>query len=205
MEQRLLLILILVCFACGCSDKPKSPVALRVRTDTAEGQFKWIVQKLEHAVLDFSSTRRSGLTIYKRKVDSELIPPADGVDHYRGRITISYEAKYIPEETPALFDKEKQSEKRREEMKKMEQYAGLDDEDKPYDPLAQRFQSEMEDLAAKGGKPLGQPNTVETPKLKNAKVYELAHLDGRWKLMTDLDSNSEKNWFAYALGEEIGK
>lgn len=200
MEKRLLLLLALVVLACGCKDKSKALPATRMRTDTPEGQFKWLVQRLEHAVLDFSSTQGSGLTISSRKVDSELIPPSDDVDHYRGRITISYEAKYVPEKLPNLFDREKESEKKREEMRRLEGFAGGDDRVEPLDPLAQKFQSDMEDLAAKGGRPMRKPSTVDSPELSEARVFELAHTDGRWKLLTELEGRSEKNWFEYAFG-----
>ena len=204
MEKRLLLFAVLLSIASGCSDEVQSIPASPVERNSPEGQFEWFIQRLERAVLDFSSSQTSGLSISNRTLDSELIPPSQEVDYYRAKVTISYEAAYVPESIPTIVDKDKEEEKRREKMRRMESYSGLeDDPDQPMDPLADKFRTEMEDLAASSRLPARSPDILETPNLKDTKVYELAYHNDQWEVVTELESESEKLWFDYALGKDL--
>lgn len=203
MNKISLSLVLLSCLVCGCDNANNLP-APSVETNTPEGKFDWVMQKLKRAILDTSADRSSGLSISDRSIESELIPPSEGVDHYRARITVSYEAEYVPNEIPVAVDREKEAEKRREEMRKMQEYSGLSqDEDEPFDPLSERMSSEMEDLAVSSRPPKRSPELLEVPSTKESKVYELAYQNDHWKLLTELETESEKLWFDYALGKDL--
>ncbi len=201
--DRLLLIILMGLTVLGCDSPRASLPPRRIDTTTPEGQFDWIMQRLERVVLDFSSGERSGLRIGKRTLDHELFPPNDEISYYTAKVTVSSEKGYVPEKPLPLIDKEEIKEKRRRAMRRFNKQAGLEDEEEEFfDPIKKRFDTEMEDIAARRGGPIQSSVDIETPVLTDVAVYELAYQDDRWQLQTELETEYEQLWFEYALGPE---
>ena len=199
MDRYLLLVLIL--FTGIACDKPRPALPpRRIDTATPEGKFEWAMQRLERAVLDFTSGQRSGLHIGNREIAHELFPPTADSKRYTARVVITSEQSYVPSEPLGSIDEEEILEKRRREIKRFNERAGIEDpEDTEFDPIARRFQSQMDDLTARHSGPTRRFNNLDTPELKVEQVYELVFRENRWQLETEVETEHERLWFDYAL------
>ena len=201
---RLNLILCLLSVCLGCSGEASTPSTNHASVNTPQGQFEWAMQRLERAILDFGPSGSSGLIAGNRRISHELFEPEGESGHYTALVTVTTEATYVPDTLPSVVDKEKAREKKREKMRKMEALNRIDgSENEVFDPLADRFSQQMEDLAAEGGGPTKTAPLIEAPTTEETKIYELAYLEDRWQLQTEVSTEHEELWFQYALGEDL--
>ena len=184
----------------GCGESRRTIPTMQIRTDTPEGKFDWVMQRLERAVLDFSPVQRAGLHFGRRNVTHQLFPPTEERAHYTAVVKIQSEAAYVHDKPLEVVDKEKERQKRRQAMRRFNQQAGIDDpDDGTFDPLANKFTSQIEDLAAETEPLRVRKTEIETPRVEDIKEYELAYLDERWQLQTEVETDYERLWFEYAL------
>ncbi len=187
----------------GCQkSRPSLPVA-RIDTSSPVGEFDWAMQKLERAVVEFQPSRRDGLQVGKRKVSYKVFPPNAERDHYTARVVIESETMYVLEESLDSVEEERERRRREQARKNFEQQVNPDDplDQVEFDPLQQKFQSQMEDIAAESRVPRGPEPTIETPQVSHRRVYELAYLEEHWRLLTETETDYERLWFAYALDQ----
>jgi hypothetical protein len=199
---KLYCLTLVVVLSLGCEEsRPIVPVP-RIDTSTPTGEFEWAMEKLKRAVVEFQPSRRDGLQVGKRNVSYEVFPPDSERDDYTARVTIESEMVYVIEEPPDSLEEEREQQRREQARKNFERQVSPDDplDTSDYDPVQQKFLSQMEDLAAKSHVPHGAEPTIETPQVSHRKVYELAYLAGRWQLQTEPETDYERLWFEYALG-----
>ena len=203
--DRCLSIALLAFAVLGCEKRYASLPPGRIDTSTPEGQFEWVMQRLERTVLDTGwGDRSAGLRIANREIKHDLFPPTSEKSHYTASVTITSVKGYVPEEPLQLIDEEKVMKKRRREIKRIKERAGFEDPDEgEFDPLASKFQSQMDELAARHQGPTRRLETLDTPTTKEEKIYELAFRDGRWELETEVQTEHERLWFEYALQSRI--
>jgi len=198
--KRLLCLVLLVALPLGCDDSGTHLPHERVDTSTPAGQFEWAMQKLQRAVLEFHPSRQDGLKIGKRNVSYKLFPPDDKKNHYTARVTIESEILYV-HDNPLDAMKEAEEERRKQAQESFRQQTQPDDplDAANEDPLQQKFLSQMEGLAGKAKVKSTPPPVMDYPEVSERKVYDLAYLDGRWQLQTEVETDHERLWFEYAL------
>ena len=201
--SRLCCLMLAAVLSLGCEEsRPILPVA-RIDTSTPAGEFEWVMQKLERAVIEFQPSRRDGLRVGKRNVSYEVFPPDAEKEHYTARVVIESETMYVLEKPLDSVEEEREQRRREQARNNFEQQVNPDDplDQAEFDPLQQKFLSQMEDIAAESRVPHGPEPTLETPQMIHRKVYELAYLDGQWQLLTETETDYERLWFAYALDQ----
>ena len=194
---RIFCITVAVLFLVGCEKSRPVATPASVERNTPEGQFNWIMQRLERAVLDFRPSQRAGLKIGKPKINHEIFPPDDKNSYYTARVTIESETIYVHDKPLLGADREKKRQgrlKQERERRKIEQESEIDD------PLAEKFMQQMEEIAAKPRTPTVPDATIDNPRATDLKVYDLAYLQGQWELRSEPETDHERLWFQYALG-----
>ena len=189
----------------GCTESRPIPPVARVDTSTPSGEFDWAMQRLERAVIEFQPSSRDGLQSGKRTVKYKVFPPESETDHYTARVVIETETIYLLEDPLDSAEEEREARRRERARKNFEQQVNADDSnsDAEFDPLQQKFLSQMEKIAAESRVPRGPEPILETPQMSYRKIYELAYLEDRWQLQTKTETDYERLWFEYALQEPI--
>jgi hypothetical protein len=194
---RVYCLIAVVMLSHGCSQSQPASPSTATSGNSPAGQFEWVMQRLERAVLDFRPSQRSGLMISTPKITHELFPPDATRTHYEARVTIESEAAYVHDRSLLASGLEKKRQERLEREKaqrKFEQQSEIED------PLAEQFMEQMEEIAAEPRIPRIPEAVIETQQASDRKAYELAYLKGRWELQTEPETDHERLWFEYALG-----
>jgi hypothetical protein len=185
-------------FSHGCSrSQPATSLG-----STPAGQFEWVMQRLERAVLDFRPSQRSGLWIGTPIITHELFPPDATEPRYKARVTIESKVAYVHDQPLLASDQEK---KRQEFLEHEKNQREIEQQSEVEDPLIEEFMDQMEELAAEPPTTL-PPTTlmpevlIKNPQASDRKVYDLVYLKGRWELPAEPETDHERLWFEYALG-----
>jgi len=169
-------------FSCGCADQPSVAV---VQEDPA-GEFEWGMTRLQRALRLFRPSGVDGLNVTERKVEYELIPPDDQNSNYTARVTIVSETSFL--HGKRLLQKEEKSAAQ----------AALEFED----PLAEETDEyrKLIELPGTGPQaPAVAPTRIEPRSLDSKTVFELAYVQGHWKLTQTPEKKHEQLWFEYAF------
>ena len=182
-----LLVLILILSGnSGCNKEPQTQLKTTQAKHLPVKQFEWGMERLQRA-LDFSKPSLADGLYTDRKMAYELIEPTAGSDdRYTAKVTVTSTTEFIHE-------KRKTSDKDQKEIKNKDQAEKLKLGN--VDPLEQV-------LELPGAGP--QVSTVPPPKVEprsidNQIVFDLAYMDGKWKLQTEPDHEYQKMWFKYAF------
>ena len=167
----------------GCGDTSASSRAEQAADDPV-AKFEWGMQRLERAVLDFRPTVSDGVSITERKVSHELFPPGTKADHYTAVVTVTTEAEFL-HDIRKKDDKEEKAEEKKEELE-------IDD------PLEDK-DAKLIDIPGAGPEVPAAAAQIEPRSLDSETVFELAFLDGAWKLTSEPEEKYEQLWFEYAF------
>lgn len=181
-------------FVPGCDEvsnsaQPASQQSAQAGPDPV-GDFEWGIERLERALRVFRPRGGDGVAVTERKVEHELFPPHDTVDHYTARIVVTSETAFIHGQR--AMEEKLQSQEKQEQSLQEDVEALLDRKDDE--------SAKMIDLKNVGPQAPDAPAAdVDTRSVDNRTVFELAFLDGRWKLTNEPKFEYEKEWFKYAF------
>jgi hypothetical protein len=186
------------------------------QTDTrpaAEKSFDEIAQIVKSALetggvgmqggfVDNKGNARSQFSVHN-DVTSEIIPPTDGSEAYRAKITVKSRTTYSLRRIP-------DSEKKNSDQDNKKKSSGQDSGANPPDDTPQTGPNGVEVLdqdlvtPSKGKSlPGGQPDdAVSRLADEESRTYDLAYESGHWVLKSELDPKTEQsvsNAFKYAL------
>ncbi len=197
--HRLLLATIVLTLPLGCGESRPAGPNTKINNSSPEGQFDWVIQRLERVVLDSHPSPQSGLKVGNRKVSYELFPPDETRPNYTAQVTIVSTMKYVHDGLLGTADKEKQRQER-QERRRIEK--SMEERPEYEDPLAEKFMTQMEELADESSMKVVPEASVKSPEMTERNVYELAYRSGRWELTTEPETDHERLWFEYALGPQ---
>jgi hypothetical protein len=170
-------------FNYGCGDSGTEQKAKTEPEDTAKEDFDWAMERLQQALDTSGSVARLNLRV-KRDLSYELLPPDGSRANYAARVTIKTRSDYIPD-APIIPQSDEDAQP---------SDLALDTAEDSTDPL-----DPTQNLRTK--QPLFAELPTRIPNIEETKVYELAYLEKRWQLQTELESDHEKMWFEYSLQE----
>jgi len=194
-------LVVVVMILAGCEKTQPIVPSVSTQRSSPTGQFDWLMQRLQRAVLDFRPSQRAGLRVGRPKITHELFAPDDERAHYAASITIESNTAYVHDQTSRASEKEK---KRKEKLKREKNRRKLESQSEVEDPLAEKFMEQMDEIAAEPRMQRMPDVTIENQQASDRKTYDLAYLKGRWQLQTELETVHEKLWFEYALGTAPG-
>jgi hypothetical protein len=198
--------LIVAASCTSCSDGKPSPAAARNAKPTPEESFNTIVETFRRRIEDTpvgfvasNSTGRSSM-IGTNKVSSELIRPTNQADPYKAVITVTSESRYRIRRTK----KEASDDKERDQNSDTSNPNPLGEigADKSVDALDPALISKPAPLEAQAGRITEDVITPPTSQEKDVRKYELVYENGRWTLITELNTKTEQliqNAFRNAL------
>jgi len=170
-------------FNSGCGESNTAPQPAVIVEDPV-GEFEWGMTRLERALRLFRPSAVGGLSISEREMTHELIPPNDKNSNYTALVTIVSKASF-------LHGKRLKKKKETSEASK--------NESKIDDPLSEQDDySKFIDIPGTGSRPVDTPK-LETRSLDSTTVFELAYLEGHWKLTKQPEKKHEQIWFEYAF------
>jgi hypothetical protein len=177
----------------GCDTSDSAALRAKKALPKPEAEFNWVIMRLEHALEMF---RPSGLGLQsKREMTYQLNPPNESQVNYTALVTISsktfFRSDYLP---PAKVIKKEKPEF------DYNAYGNILEDDPLADPLNNPSQ-EYAELATK--KPVIASTPTPIPSIDEVENFELAHLEGKWRLITKTASDRAQNWFDYALETSI--
>ncbi len=202
----------------GCQKHPTAPPHQVDTRPAAVQSFDEIAQVVKSALetggvggvqggfVDEKGNARSQFSVHNN-VTSELIPPTDGSDAYRAKITVksktTYSLRHIPD-----------TEKKDSDQDNKKNNKGQDSGANPMDDTPQTGPNGVEVLdpglvsSPAKSKPLPGnkvDNSVSRLADEESRTYDLAYENGRWVLKTELDPKTEQsvsNAFKFALAQQ---
>jgi len=170
----------------GCEETKTAAEIAKDRADP-EGEFEWGMERLKRALRDFSPSGADGVKVTDRKVEHKFFPPDKEHPNYRARVTITTETAFLHDKRGP---KEAEAEPKEDEEPKID------------DPLNDPEDEYSKVLDGAGTGPAGgnKPAVAIEPRiLESETVFELAYLDGKWKLTKQPEKKHEQLWFEYAF------
>lgn len=167
----------------GCEPTPIAvPPAPPI--STPQSKLEWAMERLERALEEFQPPQSVGLRM-KRSMAYEFIPVDPAHPHPTALVTIESKTMYLPDEPVQQEDKQEE-----EEEPAFEPIIDPEEEDNGLPPLRVPKVRVQEPLTA-------APSP--SPSIESRTTYELNFIDDRWQLQSEVESESERNWFEYAL------
>lgn len=179
----------------GCQRQTKLQTPAVVR-NSPEAKFDWIIQRLERA-LELGKPSLAGIQV-ERKVSYNLQKPAAPDESYTARVVINTNTKYsLPTSAnrnrSASPDEEGGAPSALESVGISDPLASLK---KGHQPMSGNKKPRAKsDVTVRQRARLGASSRV----LQEERIFDFAHLDGQWQLQTDLESETERLWFDYAM------
>lgn len=164
----------------GCDGSGTAETKKRTPAEIAKIDFDYTMERLQQALDTSGSAAHLNLRV-KHELKYELVPPDTTRSNFTARVTIKSRSDYIPEK-PYAPAEEKAKQENPSEL--------IEDSLKSSDNL---------DFETRQQKPLVATPPAKLPSVEEVKEFEMAYLDGRWKLQTEPDSELEQMWFDYAL------
>jgi len=174
-------------FSSGCGGSKADPPSTAVVHEDPAGEFEWGMTRLKRALRLFRPSGGDGLSV-KRKVEHELIPPNDKNAHFTARVTVFSKASF-------LHAKRKPKENKKPDAAQNEKSAFED-------PLAEKDDEFSKYIDIPGTGPqesIGRAIQIKPRQLDSKSVFDLAYVDGHWKLTKTPEKKYEQLWFDYAF------
>ncbi len=174
-------------FGIGCGGSSADQSSSSVVQDDAVGDFEWGMKRLKRALRNFRPSGDGGFFVTDRNVEDELIPPNEKTPYYTARVTVTSKGSFMHA-------------KRGPKKEKPE--AEQDEESKIEDPLAEKDDdlSKYLDIPGTGSRSSsGGAVSVGPRELDIKSVFELAYIEGHWKLTKTPEKKYQQLWFEYAF------
>jgi len=174
-------------FAVGCGGTVANPKQAAPISEAPLKEFEWGMKRLERALQLYRPGGSKGLNITDRKLDSQLFPPNDENPTYRARVTITTEIAFMHG--------------RRKSTKEGESNEAPDESPEIDDPFAEKSDDwdQLIDSPGTGPRASAAAARIETRSLENETIFDMAYVEGHWRLVRQPELKHEQLWFKYAF------
>jgi hypothetical protein len=200
-QRTALLAAIAVCSSCSHStDASRLSAAAKIAKPGPEESFKEIVEtfrrRMEQTPIGFVVNNPNGRSTMtgQNKVTDQLIKPAKEGDPYKAVITVESQSRYS---VKVSADPTEDSSRDKNNANKNDRLLPDDaDKDKgptPFDPNLTNPKAATEAATAKpGAATRGGDQVLPREETKDVRKYDLVYENGRWKLVTELNKETEQ-------------
>ncbi|HEX3601528.1 MAG TPA: hypothetical protein VHU84_15360 [Lacipirellulaceae bacterium] len=208
-----LLAAIAVCSSCSHpNDGSHMSAAAKIAKPGPEESFKEIVEtfrrRMEQTPIGFVVTNPNGRSTMtgQNKVSDELIKPAKEGDPYKAVITVESQSRYSVKVSADSTEDTSRDKNNSKNERLLPDDNDKDKGPKPFDPNLTNPKAATETATAKSGTSTrGGDQVLPREETKDVRKYDLIYENGRWKLLTKLDKDTEQatqNAFNSALDSQ---